>query len=372
MEKLFNSHHSEALTPKQQLLLQTIIEEAKGLKVDSLCKKLLDTTTTAICQQVILDCLKAIKKPFALEALADFKVKKLAKNKDIIGRTDEVIRALGGKVEDPEAEKPVFGTTLSILNSNEHNADYILIPGGRYIYSETGKEVPVADLYVAKYPVTNKLYRSFIAAIGKVPELKEKLNEIAINEKWVAGFEKYHEGTVDLATLFRSEYDEERKFDGEDQPVVGVTWYAARAYCLWQSQQESKGKVDIYRLPTEIEWEWVAGGKQGTVGQKVREYPWPEEKGEPTSKLLNYDNNVGATTPAGSYPEGATPEGLYDMAGNVWEWTDSWWNEKTRSFRVLRGGSWSLIAEYCRSAFRDSGAPDTRYSGVGFRLVFVP
>ncbi len=374
MEKLFNSPHGEAFTPKQQLLLQTIIEEAKGLKVDSLCKKLLDPTTSAGCQRVILDCLKAIKKPLALEALLDFRIKKLAKNKDVAGRTDELIRALGGQIEELGSEKPVLGTTKSILNKNEQNAEYILIPGGSYIYSETGKEEPVADLYVAKYPVTNKLYRLFIAAIGESPGFKEKLIEIAEKKTWDDGFTKYlKEGKDGLATLFRSEYDEERKFDGEDQPVVGVTWYAARAYCLWLSLLENKDeKINSYRLPTEIEWEWAAGGRQGTIGKKVRQYPWADEKGKPTSKLLNYDNNVGATTPVGSYPDGATPEGLYDMAGNVWEWSDSWYDEKTRSSRVIRGGSWDGGSGDCRSAYRFNSLPGYRFNSIGFRLVFVP
>ncbi len=76
-------------------------------------------------------------------------------------------------------------------------------------------------------------------------------------------------------------------------------------------------------------------------------------------------------TPVGSYPEGATPEGLYDMAGNVWEWTDSWY-DSSRSYRVLRGGSWLNTAEYCRSAYRNCNTPDLRNYLVGFRLVFVP
>lgn len=74
------------------------------------------------------------------------------------------------------------------------------------------------------------------------------------------------------------------------------------------------GRVREYRLLNEVEWEWVAGGKQGTSGERVRQYPWPEERGEAKPALLNYNNNVGATTPVGSYPDGATPEGLYDMA----------------------------------------------------------
>ncbi len=369
IEKLFNSPHSEAWTPKQQLLLQTIIEEAKGLKVDSLCKKLLEPATTAPCQRVILDCLKTIGKPLALEDLVDFREKKLAKNKDVIGRTDEVIRALGGQIEEIEAEKPVFGTTRSILNSNEYDAEYILIPGGSYIYSETGKQEPVDDLYVAKYPVTNKLYRSFIAALEGASELKEKLYEIAEKKTWDQGFKEYLKGGKDdLAALFRSRYDEDRKFGGDDQAVVGISWYAARAYCLWQSQQESKGKVDIYRLPTEIEWEWVAGGKQGTVGEKVRDYPWSEEKGEPTSKLANYGETVGATTPVGRYPEGATPEGLYDMAGNVWEWMADWY-DNNKNFRSLRGGSWGDVSGNLRCSARDYSYPDFGLSSFGFRVV---
>ena len=91
--------------------------------------------------------------------------------------------------------------------------------------------------------------------------------------------------------------------------------------------------------------------------------PWPEEEGDISVRLANYNHAVGATTPIGSYPDGATPEGLYDMAGNVWEWTDSWYDD-SRSSRVLRGGSWHFSAERCRSASRT-------YS-IGFRLVFVP
>jgi len=364
MEKLFDSPLSSAFTLKQQLLLQTIIEEAPEKKVDALCRKLLDPSNTSERQRVILDCLKAIGKPEALEALQQFKVKGLARNKDITDRSIEVFFALGGQKSE----------------SSEVNADYILIPGGSYICSVSNTEVQVGNLYVAKYPVTNKRYRSFIASLQhENPEhgspvtpasLSSELNTLAEHESWGKEFHDYLKEGNDLASLFRSKYDEDRKFDGDDQPVVGITWYAARAYCLWLSMLE--GETCRYRLPNEVEWEWAAGGRQGTTGKEVRKYPWPDEKGEPTSKLLNYDGNVGATTPVGSYPEGATPEGLYDMAGNVWEWTDSWWNEKTRLYRVLRGGSWDSHAEGCRSACRSNGTPGNRGNFVGFRPVFVP
>jgi formylglycine-generating enzyme required for sulfatase activity len=377
MEKLFDSPKSDALTQKQKLLLLTLIEEAPLKKVDALCKKLLDPATSAARQRVILDCLKAINKPAALDALQEFREKKLSgKNLDVISRTEDVILALGGEPLPLKAEKSITGKPLSYRNPNEQNAEYILIPGGRYIYSETEKEVNVEDLYVARYPVTNKLYRAFIAslsgkdAIGGV--FVAELNTVANKNVWGAEFGDYlKSGKGNLAALFRSKCDEERKFDGEDQPVVGVTWYAARAYCLWLSLQEG-GKEELFRLPTEIEWEWAAGGKHGESAEKVRRYPWSDESREPDSRLANYGNNVGATTPVGSYPDGATPEGLYDMAGNVWEWTESWWNEETRSLRVLRGGSWNFIAQFCRSASRSYFPPDYRSHFIGFRLVFVP
>jgi formylglycine-generating enzyme required for sulfatase activity/predicted MPP superfamily phosphohydrolase len=291
----------------------------------------------------------------------------------------------------PEIPFRLLSTTLPIVkvenrqqlfrNTNEQNAEYILIPGGSYLYSATEKEEQVSDIYFAKYPVTNQRYRDFIQFLQSdgssqgvsvsVSSIREELKAIAKRNLWWPQLGDYlYEGKNDLAALFRSSFDGEAKFKGNNQPVVGVTWYAARAYCLWLSMLE--GSTMRYRLPTEIEWEWAAGGIRQTTPQKVRDYPWPEEEGDISVRLANYNSTVGATTPVGSYPDGATPEGLYDMAGNVWEWTDSWWEEKKLSLRVLRGGCWRYDAEYCRSAYRGSCAPGYRGSYVGFRPVFVP
>ncbi|MEI6757137.1 MAG: NACHT domain-containing protein [Chlorobium sp.] len=391
MEKLLNSPQSEELTSEQQSLLQSIIEEAPLKKVDALCKKLQDGSNKAGRQRVILDCLKAIGEPAALNALQQFRVDGLAKNKDIADRAEEVLLALVDLKRASELQKTKSGEKISSVvtvsriilkdrqpsfrNPNEHNAEYIRISGGSYIYSYKEKKEQVEDLYVAKYPVTNKLYRSFIASLqAKDSALCAELNTIANNNTWGPGFGNYLEkGNGNNAALFRSGYDEERKFDGEDQPVVAVTWYAAQAYCLWLSLLE--GDKALYRLPTEIEWEWVAGGQQGTVGKKVRDYPWPKKRGAPSSKLANFGNNVGATTPVGRYPEGATPEGLYDMAGNVWEWTESLYDENTpkkdlNPARSVRGGSWGYASDYLRCSFRLSIHPVSYwYYDVGFRVV---
>jgi formylglycine-generating enzyme required for sulfatase activity len=219
------------------------------------------------------------------------------------------------------------------------------------------------------------LYRRFISYLHSddsgcahplpVARFREKL---VVMGRQIEGYSEYLDSEPDIVTLLRSNRDDDRRFKEDDQPVVGITWYAARAYCLWLSLLEG-GEDDRYRLPTEMEWEWAAGGQQGEELQKVRLYPWLEAKGEPSSLLANYGETVGATTPVGSYPEGATPEGLYDMACNVWEWMDNLYDENT-SARALRGGSWLIVPEFLRCSARNYGVrPAVRLNYFGFRVV---
>jgi formylglycine-generating enzyme required for sulfatase activity len=160
-------------------------------------------------------------------------------------------------------------------------------------------------------------------------------------------------------------------FSQDDKhPVVCVSWNDANAYCDWLSKKTGLK----FKLPTEAQWEKAARGEDG------RKYPWG--KREPDGKLANFDDSIGKTSPVGSYLQGASPFGLLDMAGNVWEWCADWYGSdyyknspdknpmgpEDGTSRVLRGGGWSYIADGVRCAFRDFVDPSVRDFDVGFRL----
>ena len=382
MEALFDSGVSAEFSQKQQTLLETVIAEAPQKTTEALCKKLLMPETTANRQRYILDCLKVVGKDDAVSILQTFIWNKLAHEIGIQRKADEVLKFLfdrSGEAEIWRNELPkVRQPELSniITNPFEFDAQYIRIPGGQYIYSVTKKEVSIPELWFAKYPMTNRQYRAFIDFLAGKPVERENsltiqtytkaLHDLANSRnESVKGFDDYLKEERDLAKRFRSEYDDNRKHNKYDQPVVGVSWFGARAYCLWLSLLSG----EAYRLPTEEEWEWAAGGRREEPGRvlEVKAYPWGD-KPEPTPKLANYIENEESTTSVGRYPDGATPEGLYDMAGNVWEWMENWY-DIDKDVKASRGGSWYYGPVDLRCSARGNRYPNGNYAFIGFRVV---
>ena len=177
---------------------------------------------------------------------------------------------------------------------------------------------------MARYPVTVGQYRQFVEDDGYK------------DMRWweAGGFGEFSEP---------DDWEDQQQYPS--RPVVNVSWWEAAAYCAWAG----------YRLPTEAEWERAARGTEG------RKYPWGDEPPKPAR--VNYDGSrIGHPTPVGIFPWDVTPDGICDLAGNVWEWCADWEGKyaarsvqnprgpKKAAPRVFRGGCWAGDAEYCRSA----------------------
>ncbi|MHC4743721.1 MAG: formylglycine-generating enzyme family protein [Planctomycetota bacterium] len=194
--------------------------------------------------------------------------------------------------------------------------------------------------------------------------------------------------------------------DMSNDPMVQVSWYGAVAYCNWRSREEGRELCynlsnwtcyfwkNGYRLPTEAEWEYAARG-----GLSRMRFPWGDTISHSRANYYSdsgyfydisptrgfhadwEDGETPYTAPVGSFP--ANGHGLYDMAGNVWEWCNdfydpSYYNKSpsdnpkgplTSGKHVLRGGAWSYDADFCRLAYRGNYWPEYRYNYFGFRIV---
>jgi len=224
----------------------------------------------------------------------------------------------------------------------------VLVPGGEFMMGsdpQKDKEampseqpqhlISIPDYQLARTPVTNEQYVAFVQATGHRPP---------------------------------SHWENSQPPRGEaNHPVIRVSWYDAADYCRWLS--EATGKP--YRLPTEAEWEKAARGVRGSI------YPWGD--GWDAKRFNTKESGRGGTTPVGSYPQGASPYGLTDMAGNVWEWTsslsldypygvgDGRRDPSSAEPRVLRGGSWLNLYDTARSAYRRRYVPAYHSRLHGFR-----
>lgn len=229
-------------------------------------------------------------------------------------------------------------------------------------------QVEINAFAIGKYPVTNAEFAEFIAARGYETETY-----------WTAMGWKWQQGR--LGQDAQPAFWREPRLNQARCPVVGVSWYEAVAFCSWLGSLENSA----CRLPTEVEWEYAARG-----AGSARDFPWGEkfERGRANTAEAGF----GGTTPVSHFPAGTSPFGVWDMAGNVFEWTLSKWGGNWQELvfgypyraddgredvqgsgaRVMRGGSWFNGYQEALCAYRSRYLAGSRGSNIGFRVVKIP
>lgn len=267
----------------------------------------------------------------------------------------------------------------------------LYVPAGEFLRGSNEDDLDASDnekpprsiyldaFWIDKTEVTNEMFARFVDETAHQTEAeKTGWGYTFTDEKWV----------VTDGAEWRHPQGPTSSVEGLAQhPVVQVSWNDALAYCEWAER----------RLPTEAEWEKAARGVPTEEGSQI--YPWGNE--EITGRFLNFcdqncsysngridsiDDGYEFTAPVGTYPDGASPYGALDMAGNVWEWTADWYNEAyykdapeqnplgpdTGETKVVRGGSWYDGTQKLRVAVRDSYDPVNRTDDYGFRCAVSP
>jgi formylglycine-generating enzyme required for sulfatase activity len=243
--------------------------------------------------------------------------------------------------------------------------------------SDTPVDIPSFEL--GRYPVTNAQYSLFIADGGYAPDrpwwdeqghawLLRDDNTNQGLERWV---QRQHKNQPELWD--NPEFGEQ----WSNHPVVGISLYEAQAFCRWLTQQRSYNPEGYhFRLPSEFEWEYAARGAERRV------YPWGPE--EAAFDSANFGGAYSGTTAVGCFAPSATAGDIFDLAGNVWEWTGSIYQpyqhmtstqarepDSGGKLVTIRGGCWNDQLIFLRAAYRYGVAPDYHYHDVGFRVARV-
>jgi formylglycine-generating enzyme required for sulfatase activity len=255
----------------------------------------------------------------------------------------------------------------------------VYVPAGEFLMGSTDADPDAADnekpqhtvyldaFWMDRTEVTVAQFRAFVQATG----YRTLAEQRGYADAWVESAAAWQTVTgADWQHPFGPESSAE-----DSHPVVQVSWDDAAAYCTWAGGS----------LPSEGQWEKAARGTDGRI------YPWGDGF-DGTSvnfcdmhcqRASTYDDGYQFAAPVGSYPAGASPYGMLDMAGNVWEWTADRYaanyyahspaenpgGPETGRYRVLRGGSWNHSRDGMRTAFRLDSAPTNVVDNFGFRCV---
>lgn len=276
-----------------------------------------------------------------------------------------VIKHLLSAIANPEVALRVriaAGDVLGYLG-DPRPGEMVVIPAGAFSMGEGSEqhELFLSDYQLGKYPVTNAEYKRFIEAGG----YEDK--SFWTKAGWIEIGQNQNE----------PRYWQDARFNKPNQPAIGLSWYECVAYCRWLSAETGQ----LYRLPTEAEWEKGARGVDGRV------YPWGNEFEASRLNARAGDQQVCIITPVGIYPTGVSPFGLFDCVGNVWEWCATRWKKpfpydvdqsewqadylEGQNLRVLRGGSWNGKAEVTRCGYRFKFQP-YGWTGRGSLRVVSP
>jgi formylglycine-generating enzyme required for sulfatase activity len=275
-----------------------------------------------------------------------------------------------------DAGDPTRSELAAVPDASTGPADMLPVPGGEFIMGADGigerdeqpaHRVTIRGFLLDTHEVTNRSYEECMRVAVCKPYRREAAADMKLGP--------------------------DERFRGPEQPVVGVSWYDATAYCAW------RGK----RLPSEAEWEKAARGTD------ARTYPWGEAEPDPQRLACFSGSRGGTTLPVGSFPSGKGPYGHLDLTGNVWEWTSDLYDpyaykrstaaagvpgsceeivksqDALRAHhqqgytgknpipvdceRVLRGGAFNYNARGLRASNRVHHAPNFRIVVAGFRCA---